>query len=288
MPLEQLFSKPLVYKTSLKMGSIIHAQQRRLLSNVTRYKLINVETKDKVALVTLNRPEALNALNNDIIHEVNDAFKSFDNDDRIGAIVLTGSKKAFAAGADIKEMMNKRYVDTYTNNLLGHWAEILKIKKPVLAAINGYALGGGCELAMACDILYAGENAVFGQPEIKLGIIPGGGGSQRLIRAIGKSKAMEMILGGSMNLDAQKALQYGLVSKVFPVDDLVDETVKVAQHIADRGIVSVQLAKTLINQSYEIPLRQGLHAEITLFQSLFGTEDQKKGMQAFVDKTSTR
>ncbi|GAA5803524.1 ClpP/crotonase-like domain-containing protein [Helicostylum pulchrum] len=248
------------------------------------YTHILTETKGKVGLITLNRPKALNALCSDLFTEVNQALKTYDSNDNIGAIVITGSKKAFAAGADIKEMKDNTFVDTYKNNFLGHWAEMIEIKKPIIAAVNGYALGGGCELAMMCDIIYAGEKAVFGQPEIKLGVIPGAGGSQRLVKAVGKSKAMEMILTGNVNLNASEALNLGLVSKVVPIDDLVDEAVKTAGVIANMSQPSVQMAKEAINKSFEVPLSAGLRWERIFFQSLFGTADQKEGMNAFAEK----
>ncbi|KAI8371931.1 ClpP/crotonase-like domain-containing protein [Choanephora cucurbitarum] len=248
------------------------------------YTHILTETKGKVGLITLNRPKALNALCSDLFTEINDALRSYDNNENIGAVVITGSKKAFAAGADIKEMKDNSFVDTYKQNFLGHWAEMTEIKKPIIAAVNGYALGGGCELAMMCDIIYAGENAVFGQPEIKLGVIPGAGGTQRLVKAVGKSKAMEMILAGNVNLNAQEALNLGLVSKVVPSDNLVDEAVKTASVIASMSQVSVQMAKEAINKSFEVPLSAGLRWERIFFQALFGTADQKEGMNAFAEK----
>ncbi|OBZ83079.1 putative enoyl-CoA hydratase, mitochondrial [Choanephora cucurbitarum] len=248
------------------------------------YTHILTETKGKVGLITLNRPKALNALCSDLFTEINDALRSYDNNDNIGAVVITGSKKAFAAGADIKEMKDNSFVDTYKQNFLGHWAEMTEVKKPIIAAVNGYALGGGCELAMMCDIIYAGENAVFGQPEIKLGVIPGAGGTQRLVKAVGKSKAMEMILAGNVNLNAQEALNLGLVSKVVPSDNLVDEAVKTASVIASMSQVSVQMAKEAINKSFEVPLSAGLRWERIFFQALFGTADQKEGMNAFAEK----
>ncbi|KAI8885203.1 ClpP/crotonase [Backusella circina FSU 941] len=261
--------------------------QRQAVSNVSdgkSYEHIIVETKGKVGLITLNRPKALNALCSDLFTEVNEALRNFDGDNNIGAMVITGSKKAFAAGADIKEMKDNTFVDTYRTNFLGHWAEMTQIKKPILGAVNGYALGGGCELAMMCDIIYAGEKAVFGQPEIKLGVIPGAGGTQRLVKAVGKSKAMEMVLTGSVNLNAQEALNLGLVSKVVPIDDLVEETLKTASIIANMSQPSVQMGKEAINQSFEVPLSAGLRWERILFQSLFGTADQKEGMNAFAEK----
>ncbi|CAO3630839.1 unnamed protein product [Mucor fragilis] len=248
------------------------------------YTHIIAETKGKVGLITLNRPKALNALCSDLFTEVNEALRSYDKNENIGAVVITGSKKAFAAGADIKEMKDNTFVDTYTQNFLGHWAEMTEIKKPIIAAVNGYALGGGCELAMMCDIIYAGEKAVFGQPEIKLGIIPGAGGTQRLVKAVGKSKAMEMILAGNINLNATEALSLGLVSKIVPADDLVEEALKTAGTIAEMSQPSVQMAKELINKSFEIPLSAGLRWERVLFQTLFGTADQKEGMNAFAEK----
>ncbi|KAI9319294.1 ClpP/crotonase-like domain-containing protein [Dichotomocladium elegans] len=249
-----------------------------------KYEHILTETRGNVGLVTLNRPKALNALCNDLFTELNDAMFKFDADPKIGAMVLTGSEKAFAAGADIKEMKDNTFVDTYKTDFLGHWAKLAELKKPTIAAVNGYALGGGCELAMSCDIIYAGEKAVFGQPEIKLGIIPGAGGTQRLVKAVGKSKAMEMVLTGSVNLNANEALQAGLVSQVYPADTLVDEAVKTASKIASMSQASVQMAKEAINKSFEVPLSAGLRWERVLFQALFGTADQKEGMSAFAEK----
>ncbi|KAI8367553.1 ClpP/crotonase-like domain-containing protein [Radiomyces spectabilis] len=235
------------------------------------YDHIMAETRGKVGLITLNRPKALNALCHDLFVEVNHALRSYDANADIGAIVITGSEKAFAAGADIKEMKDKAFMETYKTDFLGHWADMTNIKKPIIAAVNGYALGGGCELAMMCDIIYAGEKAVFGQPEIKLGVIPGAGGTQRLVKAVGKSKAMEMVLTGSVNLNANEALGLGLVSKVLPADQLVDEAVKTAETIAKMSQPSVQMAKELINKSFEVPLSSGLRWERILFQALFGT-----------------
>ncbi|KAI9495125.1 ClpP/crotonase-like domain-containing protein [Zychaea mexicana] len=250
----------------------------------SNYQHILTETRGKVGLVTLNRPKALNALCNDLFVEVNEAMKNFDEDANIGAIVLTGSEKAFAAGADIKEMKDNTFVDTYKKDFLGHWAKISEVKKPIIAAVNGYALGGGCELAMSCDIIYAGEKAVFGQPEINLGIIPGAGGTQRLVKAVGKSRAMEMVLSGGANLTATEAQTLGLVSKVVPADQLVDEAIKTAGKIASKSQASVQMGKELVNKSYEVPLSAGLRWERAYFQALFGTADQKEGMGAFAEK----
>ncbi|EIE81398.1 hypothetical protein G6F46_000515 [Rhizopus delemar] len=263
-------------------------QRQAASTNDASYTHILTETREKVGLITLNRPKALNALCGDLFTEVNDALDKYDADENIGAVVITGSQKAFAAGADIKEMKDFKFVDTYTKNFLGHWAHMIDIKKPIIAAVNGYALGGGCELAMMCDIIYAGEKAVFGQPEIKLGIIPGAGGTQRLIKAVGKSKAMEMILTGSVNLNAHEAHQAGLVSKVFPIDQLVDEAVKTGNIIANMSQPSVQMAKEAINKSYEVSLSAGLRWERILFQSLFGTADQIEGMGAFAEKRAAK
>ncbi|KAI7870001.1 ClpP/crotonase-like domain-containing protein [Spinellus fusiger] len=249
-----------------------------------QYQHILTETRGGVGLITLNRAKALNALSSDLFTEINTALRLYDQTDSIGAVVITGSEKAFAAGADIKEMKDNTFVNTYKTNFLGHWAEMTEIRKPIIAAVNGYALGGGCELAMMCDIIYAGEKAIFGQPEIKLGVIPGAGGTQRLVKAVGKSKAMEMILTGSVNLNATEALQLGLVSKVVPADQLVDEAVKTGEKIAAMSQPAVQMAKEAINKSFEVPLSAGLRWERILFQALFGTKDQKEGMNAFAEK----
>ncbi|KAJ2898379.1 putative enoyl-CoA hydratase, mitochondrial [Coemansia aciculifera] len=253
--------------------------------NAPAYTMIKTEVQGRVAVITLDRPKALNALCSELFYEINDALSRYDNDTNVGAVVLTGSERAFAAGADIKEMKNAEFVNNYKTNFLGHWVEqISKMRKPIIAAVNGYALGGGCELAMMCDIIYAGEKAVFGQPEINLGTIPGAGGTQRLTHAVGKSKAMEMILTGSVNLDAQEAMAYGLVSKVFPPEKLLEETIKTAAKIASKGAVSVQMAKEAVNQAYELGLTSGLHFERRLFQATFATKDQKEGMAAFAEK----
>ncbi|KAJ1964992.1 putative enoyl-CoA hydratase, mitochondrial [Dispira parvispora] len=257
-------------------------------ASMQEYKNLLVETRDKVALVTLNRPKALNALCSELFDELNQVIAEMDNSKAIGAIVLTGSPKAFAAGADIKEMCNTNFVDNYKNNFLGHWTQITEARKPIIAAVNGFALGGGCELAMMCDIIYAGEKAVFGQPEVKLGTIPGAGGTQRLTRVVGKSKAMEMVLTGSWNLNAQDAERVGLVSKVFPADQVVDEAVKTGNKIASLSQPIIQMAKESVNQAYELSLSSGLQYERRLFQSTFATHDQKEGMTAFAEKRSPK
>ena len=237
----------------------------------------------EVTLITLNRPKALNALCDGLIAELNEVALAADADPGVGAIVVTGSQKAFAAGADIKEMETQTYISTYTANMFSQWADLTKIQTPTLAAVNGYALGGGCELAMMCDIMLAGDTAKFGQPEITLGTIPGCGGTQRLIRAVGKSKAMEMCLTGNM-MDAEEAHARGLVARVFPADDLVDEAVAMAAKIAAFSRPVTQMCKEAVNASYEMSLAEGVRFERRVFHSTFSTADQKEGMGAFVGK----
>ena len=249
------------------------------------YETILVETRGRVGLLTLNRPKALNALNSQVLADVTQAMAAFDADPKIGAIVITGSEKAFAAGADIKQMQPKSYMDTFTEDFFADWDALMRVRKPIIAAVAGYALGGGCELAMMCDFIIAGDNAKFGQPEITLGVIPGMGGSQRLTRFVGKSKAMDMCLTGRM-MDAEEAERSGLVSRIVPVNDLLEETLKVAGKIADLSLPSVILAKEAVNRSYETTLAEGLRFERRVFHSLFATEDQKEGMTAFVEKRS--
>lgn len=248
------------------------------------YETILLDRDDNVGIVTLNRPEALNALSRQLMDDMTAALQSLEADDEIGCIVMTGSEKAFAAGADIKEMAEKNFSDVLLEDYItANWEEPTRCRKPIIAAVNGYALGGGCEVAMMCDMIFAGENAKFGQPEIKLGVIPGAGGSQRLSRAIGKYKAMDMILTGR-NMDAQEALASGLVSRIFPVEDLLEETVKVAKSIANLSRPSVFLAVEAVDRSQEVPLREGVLFERRTFHSLFGTKDQKEGMAAFIEK----
>ncbi|EPZ33336.1 enoyl-CoA hydratase mitochondrial precursor [Rozella allomycis CSF55] len=214
--------------------------------STNEFHFIKSYLSKNVSVIEINRPKSLNALNDKVFHELNKALAESDTDTGVGAIVITGNEKAFAAGADIKEMQDKTFVSNYTGNFLSHWTNVTKIRKPIIAAVNGFALGGGCELAMMCDIIYAGEHAKFGQPEIKLGTIPGAGGTQRLIRAIGKSKAMEMILTGKF-ITAQEAERCGLVSKVFPADKLLDESIKLANTIASFSKPVVQMAKESVN-----------------------------------------
>ena len=248
------------------------------------YKTILLEKKGAVALITLNRPEALNALNKQLMDELTEALLALEVDDDIGVTVITGSEKAFAAGADINEMAAKNYMDVFMEDFItANWEEASRCRKPVIAAVAGYALGGGCELAMMCDMIICADNAKFGQPEIKLGVMPGAGGTQRLTRQIGKSKAMDMILTGRM-MDAQEAERSGLASRVFPVDDLVTETLKIAQSIAELSRPSVMLSKEAINRAYETTLSEGVRFERRVFHSLFSTEDQTEGMEAFVEK----
>jgi enoyl-CoA hydratase len=249
------------------------------------YETIVVETRGKVGLVTLNRPKALNALNSTVLSEVLAAMQTFEANPRIGAMVITGSEKAFAAGADIKEMQSKSYVDAYLEDFFGGWEQFTRIRKPVIAAVAGYALGGGCELAMMCDFIIAADNAKFGQPEITLGVMPGMGGSQRLTRFVGKSKAMDMCLTGRM-MDAAEAERSGLVSRVVPMGELLEEALKAAAKIAEFSLPAVMMAKEAVNRSYETTLAEGLRFERRLFHSMFALEDQKEGMAAFTEKRS--
>jgi enoyl-CoA hydratase len=249
------------------------------------YETIIVETRGKVGLVTLNRPEALNALNSTVLAEVLAAMQIFEANPRIGAMVLTGSEKAFAAGADIKEMQSKSYVDAYFEDFFVGWEQFARVRKPVIAAVAGYALGGGCELAMMCDFIIAADNAKFGQPEITLGVMPGMGGSQRLTRFVGKSKAMDMCLTGRM-MDAAEAERSGLVSRVVPIGELLEETLKAAAKVAEFSLPAVMMAKEAVNRSYETTLAEGLRFERRLFHSMFALEDQKEGMAAFIEKRS--
>ena len=248
------------------------------------YENIVVDTRGRVGLVTLNRPKALNALNDALMDELGNALAIFEGDENVGAIVITGSEKAFAAGADIAAMKDWGYMDVYkTEYITRNWEAIRKVRKPVIAAIAGYALGGGCELAMACDILIAADTAKFGQPEIKLGVIPGAGGTQRLPRAVGKAKAMDLILTARM-MDAQEAERAGLVSRVVPADKLLDEAIACAAAISEMSLPAVMAAKECVNQAYESVLTPGILFERRMFHALFATEDQKEGMRAFVEK----
>jgi enoyl-CoA hydratase len=247
------------------------------------YETILTETRGHVGLITLNRPQAMNALNNQLLREVMDALEVYDKDDNIGAMVIAGSEKAFAAGADIVEMVDKSAQDMVARDPVAIFGRIRTIRKPVIAAVSGYALGGGCELAMSCDMIVASETAKFGQPEITIGVIPGAGGTQRLTRAVGKAIAMEMVLN-NRTITAQEAYQFGLVNRVVPVPDYLNEALKLAEEIAGRAPVAVYTAKKMIVQSYERFLRDAIEEERHEFYSLFATEDQKEGMQAFMEK----
>lgn len=248
------------------------------------YENILVETRDKVGLIRLNRPKALNALNDALMDELGNALQTFDADDNIGCIVLTGSEKAFAAGADIAAMANYDFMDVYKGEYITrNWEQIRKVRKPVIAAVAGYALGGGCELAMMCDVIIAAENARFGQPEIKLGTIPGAGGTQRLPRAVSKAKAMDMCLTARM-MDAAEAERAGLVSRVVPAERLLDEAMEAAATIAGMSLPIAMMVKESVNRAYETTLNEGVQYERRLFHSTFATADQKEGMLAFLEK----
>lgn len=248
------------------------------------YKNILVEKEDGVGIAQLNRPQAYNALSPELMLELMDALEDFDQDDVIGCMVITGSEKAFAAGADIKFMAgDTQPVDMLKNTFVDQWDRLAKISKPVIAAVSGFVLGGGCELALACDMIVASETAKFGQPEINIGVIPGAGGTQRLTYAVGKAVAMEMILNGR-TLSAEEALQFGLANRVAPLDSYLSEAISLATEIAARAPVAARLAKQAINAVYETPLQTGLDLERSLFYMLFSTEDQKEGMDAFINK----
>lgn len=247
------------------------------------YETILTENRGRVGLITLNRPQALNALNNQLMTEVMDALEAFDQDENISAMVITGSEKAFAAGADIKEMADKSAQEMKDADHVAVFGRIRSIEKPVIAAVSGWALGGGCEIALSCDMIVASESAKFGQPEITIGVIPGAGGTQRLTHAVGKALAMEMVLN-NRTLTAQEAHQSGLVNRVTPVSDYLNEALKLADEIASRAPLAVRAAKKMINASYESSLTEGLTEEKQAFYNLFNSEDQKEGMKAFVEK----
>jgi enoyl-CoA hydratase len=247
------------------------------------YETILVETRGSVGLITLNRPKALNALNSQVIAELSQALGAFETNAEIAVIVLTGSERTFAAGADVKEMEALDFMAAYQSDFIGNWQDVARCRKPVVAAVAGYALGGGCELAMMCDIIIAAENAKFGQPEINLGTIPGAGGTQRLTRAVGKAKAMEMVLTGRM-MDADEAERANLVARVVPTTDLLDEALKLAETIAEKSQPMVAMAKEAVNVAYETTLSEGIRFERRAFYSTFAAEDRREGMQAFVEK----
>ena len=247
------------------------------------YQNIIVETKGRVGIIRLNRLSALNALSPALVAELSQAIDAFEADDAIGCLLITGNDKAFAAGADIKEMAEKSFFNAFIGNFAADWDRAARARKPIVAAVAGFALGGGCELAMHCDVVIAADNAKFGQPEIKLGVIPGIGGTQRLTRAVGKAKAMDLILTGRM-MDAAEAERSGLVARVVPAANLMDEAMKVAETIAGMSLPSVLAAKEAVNRAFETPLAEGVLFERRVFHSLFATEDQKEGMRAFVEK----
>lgn len=247
------------------------------------FENILVDLRGKVGLITLNRPQALNALNGALVAEINEALDGFDRDPAVGCIVITGSEKAFAAGADIKEMKDKTFPDTFLDDFITSWDRVAARRKPIIAAVAGFALGGGCELAMMCDFILAADTAKFGQPEIKLGVMPGAGGTQRLTRFIGKSKAMEMCLTGRM-MDAAEAERAGLVSRVVPAAELVDEALRVAAQIADMSLPIAMMTKESVNRAYETTLAEGIRFERRVFHAMFATADQKEGMAAFTEK----
>ncbi|KAH9485229.1 Enoyl-CoA hydratase, mitochondrial [Psilocybe cubensis] len=264
----------------------LHPNAIRFMSSQRSYEYILVSRPEPaVVLVTLNRPKSLNALSSPLFAELNQALEEADKDDSVSAMVLTGSEKAFAAGADIKEMKDKQYADVYKNKFLEDWGKINQLRKPLIAAVSGYALGGGCELALMCDIILASPTAKFGQPEINLGVIPGGGGSQRLIHAIGKSRTMELVLTGRM-FSAQEASQWGMVSRVVGEGEgeVVKEAITMAKEIASKSQIAVQAGKEVVNAAYEMTLAEGLRFERRIFHGLFATNDQKEGMAAFAEK----
>src|SRR5947207_14150679 len=248
---------------------------------------IIVETRGKVGIVRLNRPQALNALNARLIEDLSTAIDAFEANREVACVILTGSDKAFAAGADIKEMVSKSYMDAFMGNFAANWDRVARMRKPVIAAVAGFALGGGCELAMMCDFIIAADNAKFGQPEIKLGVIPGIGGTQRLARAVGKAKAMDLILTGRM-MDAAEAERSGLVARVVPAVSLMEEAIKVAETIAALSQPSLIAAKEAVNRSFETSLAEGVRFERRIFHALFATKDRKEGMTAFIEKRPPR
>jgi enoyl-CoA hydratase len=255
--------------------------------STTRYSTILVEQRGRVGLITLNRPEALNAINSQLLKDLLDAATAFDLDPGVGAIVLTGSERAFAAGADIKEMADQGFLDMYLANIFATGDRLSSIRTPLIAAVSGYALGGGCELAMICDILIASDTAKFGQPEITLGVIPGIGGTQRLTRAVGKALAMDLVLTGRL-IDAAEAQRAGLVARVVPAGRLIDEAMSAAETIAGMSLPVVMLAKESVNAAFETTLSSGLRFERRIFDSIFATEDQKEGMRAFTEKRAPK
>jgi enoyl-CoA hydratase len=260
-----------------------YANVRQTTGNLMSYETIIVETRGRVGIIRLNRPQALNALNATLTAELLGALELFEADTGIGCMVIAGSDKAFAAGADIKEMADKSFMHAFMGNFTSDWERMTRLRKPVIAAVAGFALGGGCEVALMCDFVIAADNAKFGQPEIKLGVIPGIGGTQRLTRAVGKAKAMDLILTGRM-MDATEAERAGMVARVVPLANLMDETMKIAEAIASMSLPAVMIAKESINRAFETTLSEGVRFERRVFHSLFATHDQHEGMMAFVEK----
>lgn len=255
------------------------------MMTLTKYKNVETSTDEHVGIVRLNRPQVLNALNQELMAELVDALQAFDHDDDIRVIVLTGSERAFAAGADIKEMSDETTVSIMSKDQFATWDKVKDIKKPIIAAVSGFALGGGCELAMTCDMIIASETAIFGQPEINLGVIPGAGGTQRLSRCVAKYKAMELVLTGR-SMSASEALEAGLVNRVVPVELFMDEAMKLAREIAKKPPIAVRMAKEAILKAFDLPMSEGLDFERKNFYMLFSSEDQKEGMKAFMEKRS--
>merc|ERR1711973_76068 len=273
-----------LFSSKISTNSSLPFSARALSTSTWQHiKTERCGTDDRVGLVALNRPKALNALCGPLMEELTQALDEWDKDPSIGAMVLTGNEKAFAAGADIKDMQDEDFAFLYMNSKADVWSKVSETRKPIIAAVNGYCFGGGCEVAMMCDIIYAGEKAKFGQPEILLGTIPGAGGTQRLMRAVGKSKCMEMVLTGTP-ISAQEAFQFGLVSKVCPVESLVDESVSAAAKIAGHSKFITQLCKEAVNKGYNMTLDEGCHFEKRIFHATFASEDRKEGMTAFVEK----
>lgn len=267
-----------------RCGYCCPVNERHIRKKSMSYKTILTEVEGKVATITLNRPEVLNALNDELMDELGAALLAFDADDNIGCIIVTGSEKAFAAGADIASMAKRSLQDVYRHNFISrNWEHMRQVRKPVIAAVSGYALGGGCELAMMCDTIMAADNAKFAQPEIKLGIIPGAGGTQRLPRAVSKAKAMDLALTGRM-MDAVEAERAGLVARIFPKADLLKEVKAIAKDIADMPLLTAMMTKEAVNTAYETTLSEGIHFERRLFHACFATNDQKEGMAAFMEK----
>jgi len=270
-------------RSSTFLGARMFSSGAKCQADFKYVKLDRTGNDQKVGLITLNRPKALNALCNELMEEMAKALDELESDSKVAAIVLTGSERAFAAGADIKEMQDLNCSRVIGGNFLSHWNRLANCRKPTIAAVNGFALGGGCEVAMMCDIIYAGENAKFGQPEILIGTIPGAGGTQRLAKAVGKSKCMEMVLTGD-KISANEALQFGLVSKIFPTKEVVDEAIKLGDKIANNSKLITQLCKEAVNTGYEMSLSEGIHFEKRIFHATFATHDRKEGMTAFLEK----